>query len=543
MLRVWFGDKENAIYNTSVFFKNRYKDEWITDDFAKKIISDVDHSEVIDANSIVSPVLGNISPLQLSGGVKAMIMMKHFPGKVFNASNCGDNCAKWILSMGKEQDFTINLFHVMDFGEGEFEIRVLNDRKLVAHNMQEFLTAGVFYLRREGLNRSEPVSKRHNVRNINNKMIEYTSLKANYNLFATEYEEAALRALRSGWYIMGPELEHFEQDFASYLGVRHCIGVNSGTDALILAVRALGIGGFNEAEGGSVEDEVIVPAGTYIASVLGVTENGAKPVYIDSDPDTLLIDTDRIEQAITERTKAILPVHLYGQACNMDAINRIAEEHDLAVIEDCAQCHGSKWAGKMTGTTGTISCFSFYPTKPLGALGDAGCICTNDDELADRVRMLRNYGSRIKYHNESIGRNSRLDEVQAAVLSVGLGHLDETNAIRTRIAERYLSGIKNEKVKLPFTAEGATHVWHLFPVLVEDREKFQSYMTEQGVKTQIHYPIPPFAAERYNGTDVQAPEADFPNASYIASHEVSLPIYSGMPDEDVEKVIEVVNGF
>lgn len=367
-------------------------------------------------------------------------------------------------------------------------------------------------------------------------MIEYTSLLQNYNLYKDEYEEASLRALRSGWYILGPELEAFEKAFASYLGVKHCIGVNSGTDALIMAVRALGIG---------PGDEVIVPAGTYIASVLGVTENGATPVYVDCTSDTLLIDVSRIEAAITSRTKAILPVHLYGQACNIKAINDIASRHDLFVIEDCAQCHGSKWDGKFTGTESTLSCFSFYPTKPLGALGDAGAVCTNDDELADRIRMLRNYGSRIKYHNESIGRNSRLDEVQAAALSVGLKHLDESNDIRIRYANKYLRNINNPKIKLPVTDPHATHVYHLFPVLVDDQKGFQEYLHDNGIKTQIHYPIPPFAAECYQGTDAGIPDGDklFPNAYYTATHEVSLPIYSGMSEEDADEVIRIVNKY
>ena len=363
-------------------------------------------------------------------------------------------------------------------------------------------------------------------------MVEYTSLLKNYELYKEEYEEVALRALRSGWYILGPELERFENSFASYLGVKHCIGVNSGTDALILAVRALEI---------SEGDEVIVPAGTYIASVLGITENGATPVYVDSDSNTLLIDVKKIEAAITPRTKAILPVHLYGQACDMTSIMNIARKHNLYVLEDCAQCHGAKWNGVLTGTEGTLAAFSFYPTKPLGALGDAGAIVTNDDELADKVRMLRNYGSRVKYHNESIGRNSRLDEVQAAVLGVGLKHIDETNEMRLKIANRYISEIKNEKVRLPLIDKNATHVFHLFPILVDDQKKFQEYMESCGIKTQVHYPIPPYVAECYvsQGHSWE----DYPNAAYIARHEVSLPIYSGMPMEDVEKVIEAVNKY
>ncbi len=363
-------------------------------------------------------------------------------------------------------------------------------------------------------------------------MIEYTSLKSNYNLYGSEYEAAALRVLRSGWYILGPELETFERSFASYLGVKHCIGVNSGTDALILAVRALGIG---------VGDEVIVPASTYIASVLGVTENGAKPVYVDSKDDTLLIDCSKIEAAITKHTKAIIPVHLYGQACDMDAILSIAEKYGLYILEDCAQCHGAKWKGCLTGTQGTLAAFSFYPTKPLGALGDAGAIVTNNDELADKLRMLRNYGSRLKYHNESIGRNSRLDEIQAAVLSVGLEHLDECNAIRQSIAEKYMNGITNKRVRLPYIESAATHVFHLFPLIVDDQKHFQKYLEAKGIKTQIHYPIPPYVAECY--AEQGHMWEDYPVASYIAQHEVSLPVYNGMKSNDVDAVITAVNEY
>lgn len=369
-------------------------------------------------------------------------------------------------------------------------------------------------------------------------MVEYTNLKANYELYDSEYEEAVLRTTQSGWYILGPELDRFEDSFAKYLGVKHCIGVNSGTDALILAVRALGIGVM---AGGKTSDEVIVPAGTYIASVLGVTENGAKPVYVDSNPDTLVIDASRIENAITANTKAILPVHMYGQACDMESILAVANKYNLPIIEDCAQCHGAKWNEKLTGTQGALACFSFYPTKPLGAFGDAGAVVTNDDELADKVRMLRNYGSRIKYHNESIGRNSRLDELQAAILSVGLKHLDESNEIRTRIAKSYLTQIDNSKIKLPVTADKASHVFHLFPVIVDDQKAFQIHMEKAGVKTQIHYPIPPYVAECYS--EQRHTWEEFPNASYIAKHEVSLPIYAGMSDDDVNQVIKAANSY
>lgn len=363
-------------------------------------------------------------------------------------------------------------------------------------------------------------------------MVEYTNLRANYKLFEKEYENAALKALRSGWYILGPELDSFEKDFASYLGVRHCIGLNSGTDALIMAIRALNIG---------KGDEVIVPACTYIASVLGITENEATPVYVDCHDDTFLIDEDLIEAAITERTKAIVVVHLYGQVCNMDKILVIANKHNIPVIEDCAQCHGAKWKENYAGTQGTIACFSFYPTKPLGALGDAGAVTTNDDGIADKVRMLRNYGSRKKYFNESIGRNSRLDEIQAALLSVGLRHLDECNQIRIKIAERYLSEIKNSKIKLPYTNPNSTHVYHLFPVLADDQDRFRCFLEKKGIKTQVHYPIPPYVAECY--ADQGHNWDEFPNSAYIARHEVSLPIYTGMLENDVDAVIAAVNMY
>lgn len=362
--------------------------------------------------------------------------------------------------------------------------------------------------------------------------MEFVNLKSNFELYKSEYEDALLKATRSGWYILGPELQNFERSFADYLGVKHCVGLNSGTDALILGIRSLGIG---------PGDEVIVPAGTYIASVLGITENGATPVYVDSDPNTLLLDTSKIEPKITDKTKAIIPVHLYGQTCNMDDIISIARKYNIFVLEDCAQCHGSTWRGIKSGTQGTMAAFSFYPTKPLGALGDAGAIVTNDDELAEKVRLLRNYGSRIKYHNETIGRNSRLDEIQAAFLQVGLRHIDEMTLMRRKIAERYFDEIKNSKIKFPVTNSNATNVFHLFPVLVDDQTEFQSYLESRGIKTQIHYPIPPFVADCYREQGYKWD--DYPIASYIARHEVSLPIYSGMSSDDVSEVIKAINAF
>ena len=361
--------------------------------------------------------------------------------------------------------------------------------------------------------------------------VQYSVLKRTFELHKEEYEQAALRALNSGWYILGKEMEEFEKEFAAWAGVKHCVSLNSGTDALILAFRALGI---------SEGDEVIVPANTYIASVIGVTENGGTPVFVDAD-EHMEIDADQIESKITGKTKAILPVHLYGQSSRMDKITEIAKKHDLLLVEDCAQCHGSKFGGKLTGTFGNIGCFSFYPTKPLGAFGDAGAIVTNDDEIAERVRLLRNYGSKVKYHNEINGVNSRMDEVQAAVLKVGLKYLADGTDRRRHQAQMYKNGIKNSKVVIPPVYENAEHVYHLFPVLVEDRENFQNYLKQNGIGTQVHYPIPPYVADCYSSWGYKW--SDFPNAEKFANREVSLPIYAGLPDEEVQYVIDVINKY
>lgn len=361
--------------------------------------------------------------------------------------------------------------------------------------------------------------------------VQYSVLKRTFDLHKEEYEQAALRALNSGWYILGKEMDEFEKEFAAWAGVKHCVALNSGTDALILAFRALGIG-----EG----DEVIVPANTYIASVIGVTENGGTPVFVDADR-FMEIDADQIESKITERTKAILPVHLYGQSSRMDKITEIAKKHNLLLVEDCAQCHGSRFGGKLTGTFGDIGCFSFYPTKPLGAFGDAGAIVTNNDEIAEKVRLLRNYGSKVKYHNEINGVNSRMDELQAAILKVGLKYLADGTEMRRHQAQMYKEGIKNSKVVIPPVCENVEHVYHLFPVLVEDREAFQNYLKENGIGTQVHYPIPPYVADCYSGWGYKW--SDFPNAEKYANSEVSLPIYAGLPDDEVRYVIDVINKY
>ena len=359
--------------------------------------------------------------------------------------------------------------------------------------------------------------------------IPFNTLKPGYEKYRDEYLEAATRVLDSGWYTLGHELEAFESEFAEWLGMRHCVGLNSGLDALILAIRALGI---------KAGDEVIVPANTYIASVLGITENGAMPVFVEPDQ-YYNIDPDEIEQAITPRTKAILVVHLYGQACRMDKIMEIVQRHNLPVIEDCAQSHGAAFKGQKTGTFGTISCFSFFPTKNMGAFGDAGAIATNDEEIAQKIRALRNYGSEKKYYNKYQGVNSRMDEIQAALLRVKLRHIDEITAERRAIAEAYLAGIKNPNIILPQIAEGASHVWHLFVVRTERRDELQKYLADNGISTQIHYPVPPHLAETYKGLGYKI--GDFPTTEDYSQTILSLPVFNGFLQTDLLKVMDNIN--
>lgn len=361
--------------------------------------------------------------------------------------------------------------------------------------------------------------------------IAFTLLKRKYELHKEEYDAAVCRVLNRGWYILGHELSDFESAFAKYLDVSYCVGLNSGTDALILAIRALGIG---------AGDEVILPAGAYIASVIGVTENRATPVFVDSD-DHLLMDVNQIESKITEKTKAILPVHMYGQSCDMEKIMQLADRHKLYVIEDCAQSHGACVKGKKTGTFGDIGCFSFYPTKPLGAFGDAGAVVTDHEELFERIVMLRNYGSKVKYHNEIQGVNSRMDEIQAAALCVGLKYLEEENIIRREIGDYYLRHIKNKKLVMPVKKKMEENVFHIFPVLTERREDFMEYLKENKVESQIHYPIPPYRAKCYSGKEYG--QMGFYRAEYAASHEVSLPIYVGLKRDEMEYITQVCNQY
>lgn len=352
-----------------------------------------------------------------------------------------------------------------------------------------------------------------------------------FQLYQQEYEEAALRVLRSGWYVLGKEVLEFEKEFAAYVGTEYCIGLASGLDALWIAFRLLDIGR---------GDEVIVQANTYIASIMGITMNGATPVFIEPDA-YFNLDVSRIEEAISEKTKAILVVHLYGQASDMGAITTIAKKHDLYVVEDCAQSHGAKQNGKMTGTFGDIGCFSFYPSKNLGAFGDAGAVTLNSSELAEKFRVYRNYGSEKRYFNKVIGANSRLDEIQAALLRTRLTHLDEMNNERMKLCNRYLNEIKNPALILPKIRTGCETVWHQFVIRVKNREKFIEYLESNNIGSIIHYPIPPHLSEAYSYLGFK--KGDFSITENYSNTVLSLPLYNGMSEEEQNYVIEVINAY
>ena len=347
-----------------------------------------------------------------------------------------------------------------------------------------------------------------------------------------DIREAFERVYTRSWYIEGTEDEAFEKSFAGYCGAGYCVGTGNGLDALMLALKALGIG-----EG----DEVIVPSNTYIATALAVTYVGASPVLAEPDIRTFNIDSDRIESKITERTKAIMPVHLYGQMCDMDPIMEIAARHNLRVIEDCAQAHGATYKGKKAGAFGDVSGFSFYPGKNLGALGDAGAVVTDRKEIADKVRALGNYGSDYKYHHIYKGNNSRLDEMQAAFLAAKLPQLDRMNEERRKVAQKYLSGIRNPEIILPYVQPDAVPVWHIFAIRCRRRDELEKYLNDNGIGTNKHYPIPIHLQECYRDLGYQ--KGDFPIAEEISATELSLPMYYGITDEQVQYVIDRINEF
>ena len=333
-------------------------------------------------------------------------------------------------------------------------------------------------------------------------------------------------------YIEGVEDEAFEKPFAEYCNSKYCVGVGNGLDALMLALKALGVG-----EG----DEVIVPSNTYIATALAVTYVGATPVFVEPDIRTFNINPELIEAAITDKTKAVMPVHLYGQACDMDPIMEIAKKYNLYVVEDCAQAHGATYKGKVIGSFGDAAGFSFYPGKNLGALGDAGATVTKNKELADMIRALGNYGSDYKYHHIYQGNNSRLDEMQAAFLAAKLPHLDKINVERRRIAQKYLEGITNPEVVLPHVPEDMVPVWHIFGIRCKRRAELEKYLNDKGIGTNKHYPIPMHLQDCYK--DLGFKEGDFPIAEEISATELSIPMYYGMTDEQIQYVIDAINEF
>jgi dTDP-4-amino-4,6-dideoxygalactose transaminase len=362
--------------------------------------------------------------------------------------------------------------------------------------------------------------------------VRFLDLQAPHIELKEQLEDAYRRVMAGGWYIQGSELLGFEDEFARYSGAKHCIGVGNGLDALHLILRAYGIG-----EG----DEVIVPSNTFIATWLAVTFSGARPVPVEPDPASHNMDPDRIEAAITPKTRAIMPVHLYGRPAQMDAIVGVARRHGLKVIEDAAQAHGASHNGRRAGSLGDAAGFSFYPGKNLGAIGDAGAITTNDTELAEKLRLLRNYGSHKKYHHDLIGFNSRLDELQAALLRVKLARLDAWNARRREIAARYLAGLAGGSLVLPGIPPGIEPVWHLFVVRSARREALKAHLAAQGVETMVHYPIAPHLQPAYASLGIA--RGSQPVAEQLQDEVLSLPIYPHMSDAQVEQVIAACRSF
>lgn len=360
-------------------------------------------------------------------------------------------------------------------------------------------------------------------------MIPFLDLKAPYLELKQELDDAIGRVVSSGWFIGGAEVEQFEAEYATYCGATHAVSVANGLDALHLALRAMDVG-----QG----DEVIVPSNTYIATWLAVSQCGATPVPVEPDAHTYNIDPARIEAALTARTKVILPVHLYGQPADMDPILAIARKHGLRVLEDGAQAHGARYKGKRLGAHGDVVAWSFYPGKNLGAMGDGGAVTTNDAQLADRIGVLRNYGSRVKYVNVVKGYNSRLDPLQAAILRVKLAHLDEWNARRSAIAARYQQGLSDSGLIIPFVPDWAEPAWHLYVVQHRQREAIQKKLTKAGIGTLIHYPIPPHLQSAY--ADLTYEQGSFPISEKLHNEVLSLPIGPSMSLSDADQVIKAV---
>jgi dTDP-4-amino-4,6-dideoxygalactose transaminase len=362
--------------------------------------------------------------------------------------------------------------------------------------------------------------------------IPFLNMQAPYQELQEELDEAYQRVMASGWYILGEEVEAFEQEFATYCGVKYCIGAGNGLEALHLILRAYGIG---------AGDEVIVPANTYIATWLAVSYSGATPVPVEPDERTYNLNPERIETAITPKTRAIIVVHLYGQTAQMDTILALARSYGIKVIEDAAQAHGARYHAKRAGSLGDAAGWSFYPGKNLGALGDAGAVTTEDDDLADRIRMLRNYGSQAKYHNLVKGYNSRLDEFQAAFLRVKLKYLDEWNARRAYLAGLYCEMLENTELILPFVPSDMQAVWHLFVVRTRQRAYLQEYLQRNGIGTLIHYPVPPHLQPAYQ--ELNLPAGSFPLTEQIHNEVLSLPMGPHLSTMELERVVDSIQSF
>jgi len=361
-------------------------------------------------------------------------------------------------------------------------------------------------------------------------MIKFLDLHKINEQYREEIDLRIKKVLDSGWYLLGNEDKSFEENFAKFCGVKHCIGCANGLDALNLIIKAYGF---------SNGDEIIVPANTYIASILAISQNGCTPVLVEPDIATYNINPKLIEEKITPKTKAIMVVHLYGQAVQMEHIWEIAKRHNLKIIEDSAQAHGAIYQDKRTGNLGDASGFSFYPGKNLGCIGDGGAITTNDDELAKKLRALANYGSHIKYHNLYKGVNSRLDEIQAGILDVKLKGLDKDNEKRRKIAKYYRENIKNPQIILPETYDERAHVWHVFAIRTQNRDKLQEYLKQNDIQTLIHYPIPPHKQEAYKEWN----HLSYPISEEIHKTILSLPISPVMTEDEIKKVVEVINKY
>ena len=352
-----------------------------------------------------------------------------------------------------------------------------------------------------------------------------------FQKYQQEFEEKALSVLRSGWYVLGNEVKTFEERFAEYTGASYCVGLASGLDALWIGCKMLGIG---------PGDEVIVQANTYIASVMGISMNGATPVFTEPD-EYFQIDADKIEEKITAKTKAIMVVHLYGHVADMDKIVSLCKKYNLKLIEDCAQSHGATYKGKMTGTFGDVGCFSFYPSKNLGAFGDAGALVTNDPKIAEETRIYRNYGSEKRYYNKVVGANSRLDELQAGLLNVRLSHMDEITEERKRLCANYTSRLHNPSIYLPKERENTSTVWHQYVIRCDRREELIAYLNEKQIGTIIHYPIPPHLSEAYQYLGHK--KGEFPITENYAETVLSIPLYNGMTQQEQQYVIDAINAF